>query len=470
MLMLTACLSRPYPDPDPLATYLKEADTFISQRHYAQAVKTLEEAAEVYPNSLAPLIRIGQIYLVQHRPLLAEDAFNRALAREGQSSLATAGLAEALSQQGKSGRALELWQQAIDLNPNTPGVFSGLGRTQLARLEFEAAQQTFLKQQQHQSDPEALWFLAVLVAPLDVQAANEYLLAIPAEAPNDVLIRRDYLLTTLVPFDTKSPPATVAKSVGIALAQAELWPLAIHTLTSADNLIDTQEAPGNKIKTEKAETLAFLGYALAQAGRPALNLFEQAHTLDPTSPWPAYFYGIYLRQQNAFKAAEVQFTEAISLDPDNAAFYIELAHTKTAQGDFIAAENLYDTAVIVSEDDPQILLAMIRFYAIRGYKLAEAGIPLAEVVIDDDPDNAVAHDLLGWMQFLDGSPDEAIITLRQAIELDPHLISARYHLARVLAQSGQLTEAKAAYQQVIDWDTRGGLRDSALRELQQLGP
>lgn len=462
--ILGACTLNPIAYRTPLENYLDEADTLIAERRYTEAVKRLEDAAAVYPDSRLPLVRMGQIYLVQHRWLPAEDAFNRALARDLQSGVATAGLAEAALNQGKTGQALELWQSAAELNPEIPGVFTGLGRTHLARLEFEAARQAFLDQQSHHPDPEAQWFLAALDAPLDVSAANNYLLAIPPDAHPDVLARRDYLLATLVPFTAESPQADVGRATGIAFTQAQLWPLAIHNLNIA------VESLQNSTSSTTAEILAFLGHSRAQAGRPALDFFEQARRLDSTSALPSYFYGIYLRQQGALNAAEEQFKQAIALDSENAAVHIELARTKAEQGDFLAAEEHYDAATMAADDDVQMRLAQARFYATRGYRLVEAGIPVAEAIVSDYEDNAEAHDLLGWMHFLTGDIGQAQRSLEKAVELEPDLISARYHLARVLAAQNQVSEAAEAYRQVIDWDTSGIFRDRALKELQGLQP
>jgi tetratricopeptide (TPR) repeat protein len=277
------------------------------------------------------------------------------------------------------------------------------------------------------------------------------------------LARQDYLLATLAPFTSKTPPVEVAKATGIALAQVELWPLAAYALKQAVEQFD-----GLSVQ-EQAETLAFLGYALGQAGRPAFDILEQAKALNPTSALPLYFHGIYLRQQGALRAAEDLFNQAIALDSENAAIYVELARTQAEQGNFAAAEESYIIAASLAEDDLQIQLARLRFYVGRGYKMAEAGIPAAEKIITIDEDNAEAHDLLGWMQFLTGDATQAEITLRRAIELDPELVSARYHLARYLNSSGQSTAALAEYQHVVDWDTAGVFREAALKEMQRLG-
>lgn len=461
-LLPAACAPVPRAAREPLDSFQRQAEIHIAQQQYSQAVKILEDAAIVYPNSTGPLIRIGQIYLKQRRWLLAADAFNRALARDKNSALAVAGLAEATLPQGHTGQALALWQKAAELNPALPGVFAGLGRTHLARLEFEEAQTAFLAQLEHQPDPDSRWFLAALAAPLDVTAANNYLLAIPPDANQEVLARRDYLLATLVPFTADSPRVEVARATGVALVQIEAWPLAVHALRiAAEN--STGVSP-----QMQAETLAFLGYALARAGRPALELFQQAQALNPESALPLYFYGIYLREQGALHVAEDQFKQAIKLDPENVAFYLELARTKTEQGDFGAAEQLYATAADIAGDNLEIQLSRARFHASRGYNLEEVGIPAAEAVVKADKENAEAHDLLGWMQFLAGQPEKAEAALRKAIELDPNLISARYHLARHFEANGQSAAAIAEYQRVVDLDTGGIYREQALLALQRL--
>ena len=462
LVILSACTPNPKPAQESLNSLLQQADKLIQERRTSEAINQLERAARLYADAPSPLIKIGQIYVMQQRWLLAEDAFNRALARNLNDPLAMAGLAETKLNQGDTLRALELWRKAVDINSNLPGVYTGLGRTHLARFEFEAAEKAFLQQQTHRSDPEAQWFLAALTAPRDVSTANDYLLSIPLESSPDVLARRDYLLATLVPFTSETPPAETAKATGIALVQVGLWPLAAHALTQAAEQLDDFSPQ------EQAEILAFLGHGLGQAGRPAFDLLEQAKALNPNSALPLYFHGIYLRQQGALRAAEDLLTQAIALDPENAAIYVELALTLAEQGNFSSAEESYIIAGKLAEDNLQIQLARLHFYAGRGYKMVETGIPAAEEIISKNEDNAEAHDLLGWMLFLTGNTTEAESALRRAIELDPKLVSASYHLARYYNNNGQSSAALSEYQHVVDWDTSGIFRARALKEMQRL--
>lgn len=449
----------PKPQPAPPASFMMRAEPLIAERRYGEAVTVLEEMAQAYPDNPLPLLKIGQIYVVQQRWLLAEDAFNRALAREPQNAVALAGLAETFYGQGRLDEAVTFWQKAAAANPHLHGVFTGLGRTYLARFEFVAAKKAFLEQQRQQPDPEALWYLAALEAPADSGAAREYLQSIASPPGSRLSERRDYLLAALKPFTAGSLPAEAAKATGIALAQAQLWPLAIHALTIA------KEKQGEKVD---AETLAFLGYAQAQAGRPAFELFRQAQQADPNSAWPLYFQGLYLRQKGTLRAAEAAFKQAVTLDPQNAAFYVEMAETKAQRGDLASAELWYEAAVQVSAEDLQFRLLQAKFFANWGYRMAEAGIPAARAITEADKDNAEAYDLLGWMQFLTGAPGSGEAALRQALALNPDLTSARYHLARQLEAMGRKTEAAEAYQRVIDWDTSGEFRERALKDLQRL--
>lgn len=467
----------PEPQVIPLANYLTRVTPLVAERRYSEAISILEDAALAHLETPLPLVQLGQIYLLQHRWLLAEDAFNRALARDPHQPAALAGLAETMYQQGRLTEAFKLWKEAIAAGPQLPGVYTGLGRTYLSIFDFEAAEKAFLAQQSHPADPEALWYLAALTAPRDLLKARDYLQAITSEPPaaptaqaeaapvlfegvhppGEFLARRDYLLKALKPFTATSPQVEAAKATGIALAQVEMWPLAIHALTIAN-----EAQPGD------AETLAFLGYASAQAGRPALDIFEQARQADPKSALPLYFHGVYLRQKGVLDAAEDLFSQAVTLDPNNAAIYAELAETLAAQGSLIGAEMAYQKAVEVAADDSHFQLLLAQFYANQGYRMAEAGIPLVESIIRKDKNNAAAYELLGQMQFLSGAPDSGEAALQRALVLNPDLVGARFYLARLLAHNGQVASARVEYQRVIDWDTTGAFRDRALKDLQRL--
>jgi Flp pilus assembly protein TadD len=70
------------------------------------------------------------------------------------------------------------------------------------------------------------------------------------------------------------------------------------------------------------------------------------------------------------------------------------------------------------------------------------------------PDDPTAHDLVGWAHFLAQEDDEAEVNFNRALELDPTLASAHYHLGRLRSRQGRFAEAALAYRraQSYDWD------------------
>lgn len=445
------------PAPD-LPGLLAQASALQAERRYGAALEFLEEAAglEAAASDPAPLLQAGRIYLTQQRWLLAEDAFNRALVRDPRRVEATAGLAEAVLGRGDLIRAGRFWRAALDLDPSRPESWTGLGRTRLAQKDVAAATAAFREGVARGPDPWAQWYLAALTLPQEGRAAAEPLAAIPATAPPDLVARRDHLRAALDSLPPGASPAQVARATGLVLIQWQEWAAAAHALT-----VVTQAAP------DDAEAWAFLGHALGRSGQPALAAFERAETLAPDSALPLYFKALYFREKEQPGLALETLLRAADLDPENAAVTVETARTLAGQGDYLSAEAWFIAATIIAPDDADFQLLLARFYVDRGYRLETAGLEAARKAVEMAPANPEAHDLLGWAQVLSGLPVQGEQTLRAALDLDPGLVSARYHLAKALAAQGRLDEAAAEYTRVIDWDVGGFYRDRALLEIRQ---
>ncbi|MFQ5614127.1 MAG: tetratricopeptide repeat protein, partial [Anaerolineae bacterium] len=457
---LAAC--QPFIPPQTAATptpsapeLLAEARALQAERHYGAALQRLEQAAalEAGRDDPTPLLEAGQIYLAQHRWPLAEDAFNRALARAPHNVEAAIGLARAVSGQDDLFRARRFWREAVDLDPTRAESWAGLGKTLLDRGDFDQALAAFEEGVRRGPDPAAQWYLAVLTAPEAGLAAVDQLAAIPDDASPDLIARRDHLLATLAALPPNAAHAGVGRATGLALVQWQEWAAATRALT-----LSTQANP------DDADAWAFLGHALGRWGRPALAAFARAEALAPDSALPLYFKGIYLREKDQAGLALEAFLRAAELDPENAAITVEAARTLAGQGDYVSAEAWYIAATLIAPDDVEFQLLLARFYIERGVRLESAGLEAARKAVALDPANPVALDLLGWAQALAGSPADGERTLRSALEKDPNLVSARYHLAKALEAQGRVEEAAQEYTRVIDWDIDGFYRKRALVE------
>jgi tetratricopeptide (TPR) repeat protein len=429
-------------------------------KSYTAAVGVYEQIAATCPQDPQPLLAIGEIYLQQQRWPLAEDAFNRALARDGENARALAGLAAARWEQGDRSRAVALWQMALARQPDLPGLGVRLALAYLDLGQSADAAATLRQGLAHAEDPAAHLYLAMIQALEDPQGARRELRSIADDGPPPLVAARDYMLDALDKAEAAGSPAGAAKSLGLAFTQIEEWPLARQALEQALALDPSD-----------AEAMAFLGHAEAQLGRPAFDHLAAAVVARPDWPLGHYLLGRYYVQQEAYEFAAEEFRVTLRLDPGNAQAQADLARAYMGLGQYLAAE---EALVAASEADPGDLafrLALARFYADHTWHVTDRGLAAARAAADLAPEDPEARDLLGWMYFLAGDVSQARLHLESALRLDPELVSAYYHLGLVYKLLGQEETAHFAFSRVIDLDTGGFYRDqaqTALREMAQV--
>lgn len=96
-----------------------KAQLFIAQGHiaynradYSTALIQFKAASQVLPDSALPFYSIGQVYLVTKQPTQAETAFARAIKLNKKLALAYKGLGDALSEQKKTKKAQDYYDDA----------------------------------------------------------------------------------------------------------------------------------------------------------------------------------------------------------------------------------------------------------------------------------------------------------------------------------------------------------------------
>jgi len=242
----------------------------------------------------------------------------------------------------------------------------------------------------------------------------------------------------------------VTGTAGIAFIQLDEWALAHAALSAA-----VKAAP------DRAEWRAFLGRSQAALGLPALESFRRAETLDPTLALVPYFRGLYLRQQGLPSAALDEFSVAMDIDPQNVGVAVEAAETLAELGDWASAAAWYESVARAAPQNPDIRRLQVEFYVLRGYRVADAGLPAAEQLLELTPDDPRALDLRGWAKFQTGDVGGAEADVRRAVTLAPDDVAARFHLGRILLALHRDAEARAEFIHVVDWDTTGVYRPRA---------
>lgn len=71
---------------------------------------------------------------------------------------------------------------------------------------------------------------------------------------------------------------------------------------------------------------------------------------------------------------------------------------------------------------------------------------LLEEFVDQDPDDSFSRYALALELEKEGGIDGAVPQLQEVITRDPNYVAAYYHLGRLLAKTGNIVEARDAYQ------------------------
>ena len=451
LLALLVLLLGLTPYPKRFSGAMRQAEAHRAASEYEAALQVYREAAEGSPTSPLPWLRMGEILLLQHRfiPATAVLLEAQSLGEDVETWLL---LGESYAGRGDWAGAMHNWLQAQALAPQDARVYVALGRASLAQGQFGQAAGYLTQALQLQASPKERDEAHALLGRLTVQD--------PAIAESHFRQAGD--LDMLAVLQTVSAEPDVARRAtlwGIAFLQRQELALARAYLAEAAAL-----------RPDDPEVLAYLAHTLDQLGETveARELLERALELDPDSVLAAYFLGTHHRLVGNVEAAQAVLWEAVLRDPENAALRVEMAETFIDQADYPNAEEWYQSAVDAAPDRIDFRRALVHFYLDHLYKVAEEGIPAAQALVSLEPENAEAHDLLGWAYQLSGQQEAAAEALLQALALDPDLVSAHFHLGSLYFFSGRPAQAQVYLQRAADLDTGGYFRKRAEALLRDL--
>ena len=145
---------------------------------------------------------------------------------------------------------------------------------------------------------------------------------------------------------------------------------------------------------------------------------------------------------------------AYDLDPANPATCVLIAQTWVAEGRYSVAEVWFTEAVALQPGELAYRKILARFYLDHNITLEGRSVAVAEELLALDSGDAEAYDLAGWAAFQNGDYATARDYLERAIDLDPTLASAYYHLGVLLDVQG-IDGHQEAFERAIDLDTTG---------------
>jgi len=151
--------------------------------------------------------------------------------------------------------------------------------------------------------------------------------------------------------------------------------------------------------------------------------------------------------------------------PDDLLVRFSLATTYMADGKNDAAKNQLKM-IIEKQPDNAVALNDLAWLT---YESGEQGaLEMAERAHRLAPDNAAIQDTYGWLLVQTGREEQGLIILEQAVKKAPTIYDIRYHLAMALAKVGEKTRAKQELKSILESGKSFSERDKAEALLQEL--
>ena len=205
-----------------------------------------------------------------------------------------------------------------------------------------------------------------------------------------------------------------------------------------------------KIQPRSALVYGELGDILAiqEKENEAIEVYQQALTLDEYLPWIHNNLGVILLENGETDLAIDHFLKAINLDTENTETYRNLGNAYFARGDWIAAANAYQEALDLDSThlETKADWAGLNLY---GSQLADAKAAWEEVLLEK-PRHLKALQGLGVISLLDQDPEQAYLYLDAARFIDSENLNTRLYLGMVLEELDMPAEAAAEYKFVLD--------------------
>jgi TolB-like protein/Flp pilus assembly protein TadD len=231
-----------------------------------------------------------------------------------------------------------------------------------------------------------------------------------------------------------------------AATDEHLWAEMYDRELTTDNLFDIQSEIATAIAGALQATLS--GSSLDDVGSaptrslPAYDLYHRAKQLTIGN------------SQTEWQAAVDLYEEAITLDPEFALAFLGLAEAYLTlywsyEGDPSkreASRRAIDQAIALEPDLPEIHMAE-GFYHYWGRLDYETALSHLDRAIERMPNNAEAHMWRGWTLRRSGRLEDALVSMRRSLELDPRAPFNWLEYGQTLSYLHRFDEALAAIEQ-----------------------
>lgn len=244
--------------------------------------------------------------------------------------------------------------------------------------------------------------------------------------------------------------------IGRSLANMGEWDQAERVLTKA-----TQANPSF------AEAWALLGEAREQLSKDGLPDLEKAVETNPQSIMARAMLALYWGRLGEWDEAILHLQVAAQVEPDRAVWRVELGSLYAQSGDLARARKELLAAVELEPKNVLTWQALANYSLRYDVDLEGIGLPAANEALALDDQNALTYDLLGSILIELDRPDEGEQNLLLALEIEPNLAEAHYHLGSLYLQKQSNDRAYEHLTRAAQLDASGATGTLARRLLER---
>lgn len=444
------------------AVHLLLGKKYGEQGKFEQALQEFSSILADFPNDIPALMNKALTLSYMGQFDKARAAFEKALTIQPNNPLLHRYLAEVLEKQGDIAQAKKHYERVLRLVPHDSPLFKLAemklalinGADLLAKGELEEAKREFEKVLAVDSrNPIALLNLAKVYHGLgDMKRSGEILSSLVEDNPNDL--------------DARLRLGTLYLELG-RLKEA------VHefedVIARGKSTLQAQQAAELLDSVRSAEK-GKLAQDLSVDERITLYKSTLKQNPDDRQAWLdlGYLYFQLKRQDEAMEALE----NVIRLDPNDPRTLAVLGGLYQDKDMFAKAVETYRQALELEKNPTQKQnlerqLAMARARKAFSDGERQDAEKQFKVIVNQDPNNYIAHFYLALIYSQDGGMDQAISEYKQVLRIVPRHLGARLNLAIAYEQTGHEEAAVTEYQTVARAGV-AGLSDTAKERLDAL--
>jgi len=430
-----------------------EAISLYALGQEAQAVTTLEQGLLAFPGNPELSHNLATIVINRDADLeRARELYLAAIERNPDSEATLMRLAQLEFASGNEHKAKELVEKAVEVNPDSVDARVTLATYYLKHNQPREAKRVVdgIKGKA-ESDHGLLTVRGrIALAMRDADGARAAFTRLLQQNPSSLEMR-----LLLARAEEMAGRIDVASSLVDEVLQGSPGSLGARALSARIDIHkgDTDAAEESLTALvnehpENAEVLSLHGLVLLKKGHPerALVSFSRAFELSPSSERAIYLSLAYF-QMNDIETGLRQLSAWLQRHPDDLEVQYHFANTLLLRGKREEAEAAFRRVV---EIDPDHVVGLNNLAWLLRTSSAKEAVRFAEHAYQVSPNLPAVLDTLGMLTADYAQYDRALALLRKAVDLQPENLQIRYHLGKVLLDSGDVHKGKRILSQLLD--------------------